>query len=151
MNQFEEKQNLVIEKKFQEESSNIKEEIQVSLLKRVKSDVYKNQKYTQKEEYLRNIIFYDLNKILAHELDNGSNISNVYATYAERLFIIAQLTSGDRDKSIKALEKLSHGTQKVVIRLKSVKNYISYLKAHSEDIELLNTVDKFEISLLSNI
>ncbi len=148
--QAEKKITLHINKLFREETTEIQNEIQEKLTKYVKNNTKQLQKRSQHEEYLRNIIFYDLNKALATELNNGNNISDVFTTFAERFHIIAQLTSGNNEQATKALKKLAIDSSRKIIRFNSIKNYISYLKEQSDDYELLGYIDKFETSQIVN-
>ncbi len=96
-----------------------------------------------KEEYLRNIIFFDLNKILSSELDNG-NASEVFLIFADRSRIIAGLISGNSNKIKKALRELTIDAKRKISRLSSVKNYVSYLEEKSVDDDVLEYIDAFK-------
>ena len=130
--QLDKKIEEVVKNKFLSESSLIVDEMKDRVKILIGSENKKLKKDYQKEEYLRNLIFYELNNILASELNNGSNISDVFGKHGERLHVVIQLTSGDDEKMIKAIKKFSTGTYNKITRLDSFKNYINFIKKSSD-------------------
>lgn len=131
-----------INKLFRTKSQEMQDEMQEKVMKHIKSNIKLSQKLSQKEEYLRNIIFFDLNKLLSSELDNG-NASEVFLIFADRFHIIAQLTSGDSNKTKKALHKLTTDSKKEITRLSSVKNYVLYMEESADD-DVLEYIEAFK-------
>ncbi len=135
-----------IDKLFYEKSKEMQDEITEKLKKQMSNNTKLSQKLSQKEEFLRNIIFFDLNKLLSSELDNG-NASDEFLIFAERFYIIAQLTSGNSDETKKALHKLTVDSKRKIARLSSVKNYVSYLEKSADD-DILEYIHEFKMALI---
>ncbi len=135
-----------IDKLFREKSKDIQDEMQEKMIKHIKSNIRTSQRHSQREEYLRNIIFMDLNKILSNEL-NGSGTSEAFNAFADRFLIIAQLTSGNLDKTKKALHKLAIDSKRQISRLSSVKNYVTYIKDNDINGEYLECIENFEAAI----
>ena len=97
------------------------------------------------EEFYRNVLFKDLNEILASEIhQNGNdNLKDVFNLHAERMYIVTQLTSGKREETIKALKKLSTGTYDTITRQLSFRRYIDIL-TKKEDTDLLIALETFK-------
>ncbi len=142
-----EKSILHINTLFNEKSQEMQDEMQKRVMKHTRNNIKSSQKLSQKEEYLRNIIFFDLNKILSSELDNG-NASEVFSTFANRFHIIAQLTSGNSDEIIKALHKLTTDPKRTIARLTSVKKYVSYMEESVADDDILEYIQEFKMATL---
>ncbi len=133
-----------IDELFRKKSKEIQDEMQEKMSRHMKSNINKSHKLSQHEEYLRNIIFIDLNKMLSNEL-NGSVTSEAFNAFADRYLIIAQLTSGDPDKTKKALHKLAIDSKRQISRLSSVKNYVTYIRENDISGEYLEYIENFEM------
>ena len=87
----------------------------------------KNQ--IHKEEYLRNLMIYNIYKILSSEikLNGENNINEIFSKHSDRLFTISQLTSGNITNIIKALKKLNrkNSTYEPIIVDYAFKAYLS--------------------------
>ncbi len=145
--EIEEKTTYLVNKKFRQESEDIIEDIHKKLNSYVKTSIKKLKKESQKEEFLRNLIFKDLNTILSSELNNGTNISEVFSIYADRYYVISQLTSGDENERKKALRKLSIGAYKQITKLKSFKDYLQLLKDMDVSLDIANEILELESKL----
>ncbi len=146
--EIEDKTEQLINKKFRKEAEDTREDIQQQLNNYVRTSIKKLKKESQKEEFLRNLIFKDLNNILSSELNEHTNFSEVFNTYALRYYIISQLTSGDDHEKKLALRKLSIGAYKQLTKLESFKEYITTLKENEDtSLEIANAIVEFELAL----
>ncbi len=145
--EIEERTEQLINKKFRQEAEDTREEIYHKLSTYVKTSIRKLKKESQKEEFLRNLIFKDLNTILSSELSNHTNISEVFNTYANRCFIISQLTSGNDHERKIALRKLSIGSYKQITKLESFKEYLKLLKKTDTSLDIANAIVELESAL----
>jgi len=96
-------------------------------------EAYKKQ--AREEEYFRNMMFNDLNRMLAREIhvNDTNNLPDVFALHADRYEIIAKLTSGRLRETQDALDKLVNGNYEIV-GLVSLQKYIDILeKSKSPD------------------
>lgn len=133
-----------VEKQFNQEFHNVIKEVNKRANILIGRENTKLKKEYQKEEYLRNFIFYDLNKILSSELSNGKNLSEIFNLHADRIYLITQLTSGEEKKITKALRQLSIGNYDKITRLDSFGQYISFLKDTDISAHLLEQIDNLE-------
>ena len=147
MEEIEEKTSYLINKKFRQESEEIREEINKKLNIYVKNSIKKLKQESQKEEFLRNLIFKDLSSTLSSELNNGTNLAEVFNTYANRYYIISQLTSGNDDERKRALRKLATGSYKQITKLKSFKEYLILLKDTDTSLDIANAIIELESAL----
>jgi len=132
-------------KEINEEIKNLKEENKIEFNRHIKNSINENRKESQKDEYIRNLIFYDLSKMLASDInENGeNNLKKVFNLYSTRLLIATQLTSGE-EKQIKfALRKLSLKVYYRLLSLKPVKDYIETLEER-DDMDIFKELEDFK-------
>lgn len=106
--------------------------------KNIKKSILKNHQATQEDEYLRNLIFYDLSKILASDINElaETDMKKVFNLYSTRLLVATQLTSGDKKQIKRALKMLSLSAYKPLRSFISIQNYIKTLELRDDlDIE----------------
>jgi len=145
-NHFNYKQHMAFEIGKQLERE--KEEFLKASLKDLKKLINQYKYESQKEEFLRNIIFKDLTKILASEIkgDKEHQLTEKFSLHADRLEVITQLTSGDENEVRKAIRRLSTKTYNKIIRLQSFIDYIEVLEGKASSMDL-----EEELSILRNI
>lgn len=149
MQEVEDRTALLIEKKFKEQSEEIYDEITKKITYVIKKMSKIQRIESQKEEFIRNLIFYDLNKMRSTEQNDKDNFEKAFSDYADRFYIVSQLTSGiDKERS-KALRKLATGSYRKIVKLKSFKNYITYLKESDIDLDTLAKIADLELKLVS--
>jgi hypothetical protein len=143
---FNYKQHMVFEIGKQLEKE--KEEFLKESLKDLKKLINQYKYESQQEEFLRNIIFKDLTKILASEIkgDKEHQLNEKFSLHADRLEVITQLTSGDENEVRKALRRLSTKTYNKIIRLQSFIDYIEVLEKQASSMDI-----EEELSILKNI
>jgi hypothetical protein len=125
-----------------------KEEFLKESLKDLKKLINQYKNESQKEEFLRNIIFKDLTKILASEIkgDEEHQLNEKFSLHSDRLEVITQLTSGDENEVRKAIRRLSTKTYRKIIRLQSFVEYIDILEGKASSMNL-----EEELRILKNI
>ena len=128
------------------EVNEIKDSITNDFNRYMKQNLDQHKMMVYKEEYLRNLINFELNKMLASELKiNGdNNFNEVFGLYSDRLFLIAELTSGDKKQIIKALKKLNIGEFKKLIKLTSIQDYLTFLLENREEIDIHDLIKKLK-------
>jgi hypothetical protein len=102
--------------------------------KNIKKSILENQQIFQEDEYLRNLIFYDLSKTLATDINKlgEENLKKVFNLYSTRLLVATQLTSGSEKKIKIALKTISQPSYSIFLSLTSVRNYIKTLEFRDE-------------------
>ncbi len=139
--------NIVISKKFKEQEEEIYEEINQKTKSIIKNTNKKIRNEFQKEEFLRNMLFNDLNKMRATQQQNSENIAQAFSDHVDRYNVVSQLTSGIKDEQTKALRKLSTGVYKKIIKLQSFKNFIEFLKDSDIDLDMLDKISQLELNM----
>jgi hypothetical protein len=142
---------LEVRKELNTEIRSVEDNINLKFNKHIKNSIKKFKDESQEEEYVRNLIFKDLSSMLADEIrGNGDhNLSDVFNWYAERLYIIIQLTSGNEREVRRSLKKLSTGSYNMILTLKSFQKYIELLDKNidmdiSIDLEKLKNTMKLQ-------
>ncbi len=147
--EVEDRMTLIVDKKFKEQSEEIYDEINKKTTSVIKKMTKIQRVESQKEEFLRNLLFYDLSKMRSTEQNDKDNFAKAFSDHADRFYIVSQLTSGiDKERS-KALRKLATGSYRKIIKLKSFKNYITYLKESDIDLDTLGRIADLELKLVS--
>lgn len=139
--------NIVISKKFKEQEEEIYEEINQKTKSIIKNTNKKIKNEFQKEEFLRNMLLNDLNKMRATQQQNSENIAQAFSDHVDRYNVVSQLTSGIKDEQTKALRKLSTGVYKKIIKLQSFKNFIEFLKDSDIDLDMLAKISQLELNI----
>jgi len=123
----------VISSEIKKQLAKEKEEFKREAHKDLKKLMNQYRQKSQKEEFLRNMIFKDLIKILSSELQdkNFKDITEKFNLHAERLEVITQLTSGNEEEVIVSLKRLATRTYDKIIRLQSFRDYIQILENQS--------------------
>jgi len=110
-------------------------------IKELKSQIHK-------EEFLRNLMTFDIYKILSTEikLNGENNINQIFNIHSDRIFTISQLTSGNSKQIIKALKKLKNGNlaYEPIIASDNFRNYISYLEKNYNELSIKKEIFKFK-------
>ena len=138
---------LLIDKKFKDKSKDIYDEITEKTTSVIKKITKIERAESQKEEFLRNLLFYDLSKMRSTEQNDKDNFSKAFSDHADRYYVISQLTSGIDKEQTSALRKLGTGSYRKIIKLKSFKDYIIYLKESDIDLETLDKIADLELKL----
>ncbi len=145
LSEVEDKTTFMIDKKFKEQI----EETNIEINKKTKSiinyAIRRLKHESQKEEFLRNMLFYDLNKIHATEQKNSDN---AFSNYADRYYIVSQLTSGISKEQTSALSRLPTGAYKKITKLESFKNYITFLKNSDISLDTFEKIEELEDKLI---
>ena len=135
--------NKIIYKEIEE----VKNSLESQMTKFIKNHIKNYEKLSNEEEFYRNLLSYDLNKILSSEIKiNGhNNLNEIFSIHSERIYTMAQLTSRDSKEIKKALRKLkTNGIYEHISKVDSFKKYLDFLEKNSDDINILNAIEEFK-------
>jgi len=146
LSEVEDKTTLMIDKKFKEQIEETNIEINKKTNSIINHAILRLKHESRKEEFLRNMLFSDLNKM--HATEQKKNATKALNDYSDRYYIVSQLTSGISKEQTSALSRLPTGAYKKITKLESFKNYITFLKNSDISLDTFEKIEELEDKLI---